>query len=129
MLHRANIGCAPLVLTGEGIEQDRVDVIADAEGEEPHVLGCGVIDVGDDAAGVDLAFGGQPVGQKENHRRPPGLDHVEGGEQRQIDVGATSRSETLDPPRGILGFRWRDQLAGIFTSAVLNSTILKRSSG
>jgi hypothetical protein len=110
------MSCAP-VLAGEGVEQDSVDVIADAEGEEPHVLRRDVGDVADDAAGVDLPFGGQTVGQEENHCRPPGLHHVEGGEQRQIDVSAAGRSETFDPIRGVLGFRRFDQIAGVFAGA------------
>ena len=106
-----------MVVAGEGVEQDGVDVVADAEGEEPHVLGRGICDVGEDAAGVDLAFGRQTVGQEEHHRRPLGLDHLQRFEQGQVDVGAAGRPPAARPSARRPRLCRRDQLAGVFAGA------------
>ncbi len=78
---------------GERIEQDRVDVVAHAEGEELRALGCGALGHFEDAVGLLDADRGQPIGQEDDRPRALAVEELHAPLERATDVGVAASGQ------------------------------------
>jgi hypothetical protein len=88
------------VLGGEGVEEDGVHVVADAEDEEAGVGGRGGADVLEDTLAALLADGGKAVREEDQGRLALAIHEAEAGEERLVDVGAALGAEAVDVGEG-----------------------------
>src|SRR5262249_44748426 len=109
----ADVGAAAVVVLDEGVEEDGVDVVADAEGEEADVGGGGLVDVVEDGGDVGLAFGGETVGEEEDVGGAIGFGHGHRFEEGAVDVGAAGGPEAADPVDGVGGGGGGLEVAGV----------------
>jgi hypothetical protein len=117
-----DIGGGAVMVEGDGVEQEGVDVESDAKGEDRDGL-CGtLLEVRQDGGGVDHTLGGQAVGEEQHIGGPACLGrHATARRSILVSTGA----------RGLACLR-RPGGAGRATVAVVDSVEgddSKRSSG
>src|SRR5690606_34495767 len=96
LLGGADVGGGAAMVLGDGVEEDGVYVVADAESEEADVGGGGAGDGLEEGGGVGDAFGGEAVGEEDEGGWPVGAGLVDGFEEGLADVGAADGFEAVD---------------------------------
>ena len=101
-----DVFAGPAVAAAEPVEQPGVDVVADAETEDPRAALVGLPAVLGDRQLARLAGRGQAVGEEQDVARPRRvLDHRQGRLEGRVDVGAAPLADVLDEPLGLLAAR------------------------
>jgi len=109
----ADVGTRAAKRLDQLIEQERVDIVANAEGEHPHIGRRGGFGIVQNVRRVGLALGGQPVGQEQDHRRALPVDHPHRLLERAVDVRAAERLQPADPVFGSVDFRDGLEIIGV----------------
>ena len=89
------------MVRGEPVEELGVDVVADAEDEDPGAQLVRLLDVPQDVRRLRRADGRQAVRQEEDVARPLAVPHAgEGGEEGVVDVRAAGILDAVDELEG-----------------------------